>query len=114
VDTCSAAEGCVAHALTLDDVRVDFLGTIDVSPCATEQVPRSVAALFGKAGTLVTRATQKRAKGERSLKRAVRRLRRAGSKVTKATGRSISSECGTALGTAIEGARARVECLLGE
>jgi hypothetical protein len=112
-DACAAAEGCVANALTLDDVSTDFLGTLAVSPCATEQVPRAVGTLFRKAETLATRASQNRAKAERSLKRALKRLRRAESRATKASGRSVSRECGAALGTALAQARARIECLLG-
>jgi hypothetical protein len=111
LDTCTAAQGCIAHALTLDDVSTDFLGTLEVSPC--EQVPRAVGVLFRKAEVLVTRAKQKPGKAERSLKRALRRLRQAGNRATKAAGRSVSSECGAALGTAVEVAGARVQCLLG-
>jgi hypothetical protein len=112
-DACSAAQGCVAHALTLDGVGTDFLPTLEVSPCATERVPRAVGTLFGKAGALVTRASENPARAERSLKRALKRVRRAGNKVTKASGRSISSECGAALGTALDQARVHIECLLG-
>jgi hypothetical protein len=110
-DACTPAGGCIAHVLTLADVDADFLGTLEPPSC--ERVPRAVRALFRKAGMLVTHASRHSAKAQRSLARALERLRRAGTRASKATGRSVSSECGTALGNALEQARARVECLLG-
>jgi hypothetical protein len=111
-DTCTAAEGCVGQPIGLDDVTTGFLGALDLPPCASEQVPPAVTALFRKADTLVTRAAGTPAKAGRLLIRGRKRLQRAAKKVTKATGRRLSTECGTAMSAALAQAGGNVECLL--
>jgi hypothetical protein len=110
-DTC-AVQGCVTQPITLDDVSMGFLGTVDVPSCSTERVPRAIGALFRKADTFVTRAAQSPPKADRLLSRALKRLNRAATKVTKASRRDLSAECGTALGVALDRAHVSVECLL--
>ncbi len=107
-DACSAVQGCSSQPVTFADVNADFLGTLQVHPCATEKVPRVVGTLFGKATTSVTRAATSPAQGERFLKRALQHLRGAG---RKAKARRISVGCRAALGTVVDAARTRIECL---
>jgi hypothetical protein len=111
-DTCTAGAGCVGQPIRLDDVTTGFLGTLDLPPCASEQVPPVVDALFEKADGLVTRAAENPPKAARLLSRGRKRLRRAAKKVTRATGRRLSTECGTALDAALEQAGGNVDCLL--
>jgi hypothetical protein len=111
-DACSAAQGCVTQPISLADVNAGFLGVLQVLPCSTEQVPPVIGTLFGKADTFVTRAAENPAKAGRFLNRASKRLRRAAKKVTKAQGRSISTECGTALDAVLGQAQIQVQCLL--
>ncbi len=111
-DACTAAEGCVMQPVTLADVSTGFLGSLQVPPCSTEQIPPTVGALLRKANTCVTRAAQSPPKTERFLNRALKRLRRAARKVTTASGRSLSAECGTALGAALDQAQVSIQCLL--
>ncbi|MGH7894705.1 MAG: SCE4755 family polysaccharide monooxygenase-like protein [Candidatus Binatia bacterium] len=112
-DICNAAVGCVAQPLTLADVDAGFLGVLPAAACASEPVPSIIGTLFGQAGTLVARAAGNPAKAQRFVNRASNKLRRAAKKVTKTQGRSLSAECGTALGVVLGQARTRVECLLG-
>lgn len=110
-DSCSAAQGCVIQPITLADVDAGFLGNLQAPPCSTEQVPPGIDALFGKAGTLLTRAAENPARAERFLNRASKRLRRAAKKVAKAQGRTLSTECGMALDAVLGQAQARIQCL---
>ena len=112
-DSCTPAEGCVAQPVTLADVGAGFLGSLRVSPCSTERIPPAIGALFRQADTFVTRATQSPPKAQRFLTRASKRLRRAAKKATKASTRSLSAECGLALGAALDQAQVTIQCLLG-
>jgi hypothetical protein len=110
-DACAPAQGCVAQAMTLADATTGFLGTLEAQPCATDRVPPGIGALFRKADTLVTRATEAPTRAPRLLGRASKRLRDATKRAARASGRRISSECGDALGTALAQAETRVACL---
>ena len=111
-DACSAMLGCVAQAITSADVGTEFARVSQAPPCATEALPAVIGALVDKADGLVTRATGNPAKAGRYLRRALAKLRKAGKRVGKAQKRSISASCGTALGSSVEAAEARVQCLL--
>ena len=111
-DACTAAQGCVSTPMTLADVRAGFLGTTQVSTCSNEKVPKAIGALFAKADGLVARGAQNPTKAARLLQKAAKRLRSAGTKVTKASPRKISAGCAQELGAVMDQARGRVTCLL--
>jgi len=111
-DACSATQGCIAQPITLADVDAGFLGALQLPPCSTDQIPRVIGTLFGKADTFVTRAAQTPEKAGRLLRRASKRLRQAAKTLTKGRARSISTRCATALGAVLDQAQTRIQCLL--
>jgi hypothetical protein len=110
-DGCHDAEGCVASPITLADVDAGVLGALP--SCPGEQIPPRVGRGFAQAEALVVRAAGESAKAKRLLARASKRLRRTGTMVTKLEGRRLSAACAAAVGAVVEGAKSRVQCLLG-
>ena len=111
-DACSATQGCVTQPITLADVNRGFIDPRQTPPCSQEQIPRAIEKLLDKAATLVTRAGRTPAKADRLLRRASGRLRKAAKNVSKARGRSLSTECVTALDAALGQAQTRLQCPL--
>jgi len=109
-DACSATQGCVTQPITLADVNIGLIDPLQTPPCSQEQIPRAIEKLLDKAATLVTRAGRTPAKADRLLRRASGRLHKAAKKVSKARGRSLSTECATALDAALGQAQTRVQC----
>ncbi|HJQ85557.1 MAG TPA: SCE4755 family polysaccharide monooxygenase-like protein [Candidatus Binatia bacterium] len=110
-DACSATIGCVTQPITLADVGAGFLGDLPVPPCASDEVPRPIASLLGKAGSFVVRAAATPAKADRLLRRAGKRIRRARAKVAKAEARGAATTCTLALSAVLGEAQARLGCL---
>jgi hypothetical protein len=111
-DACSTTQGCISQPIALPDVDTGVLGALQAVPCAAAQVPPRIAALFEKAHTSLARAARTPVKADVLLRRASRRLHRATARLAKVGGRGISTDCATALSTALGQAQARVQCLL--
>jgi hypothetical protein len=111
-DACDAAQGCSNRPLTLADVGETFLGALPLSDCSTDHLPRAVGLRFERADALVARAAEKPTHAKRLLTRASKKLRKAGRRVTTKRRRPISPGCRAAVGSVLDQARARVQCLL--